>query len=231
MPFDAATYAESGATPEQIGLLAQAYNNPTVSTWQGAASPEAGGYWGGADPQASLDTVGATMPWWGDYRHKVEHGWGGMAQTWSDTAPLFVAAGAYFGGLGGGAATESGASAEASVGSGYMGTGSSAASGGGEIAAQSTYAADTQAMFSAGSTASSATTLTQALKGVQQFQAARQALDTQRNLAPGMQAGALGMPSAAMVKPAAAPGVTGTSPVLILGAGLVLVLVLLKRKA
>lgn len=110
---------------------------------------------------------------------------------------------------------------------GYIGTGSSAATGGGEIAAQSAYAAGTESLFSAAPAVDWASTLTQGLKA---YNAVKAATASQTS-AKAMQAGVLGLPATAQTKPVGAQAVTGTSSIVIVGAVIVVALLIMKHKA
>ena len=104
-----AQYKQFGATPDQIKAISAAYSYVPKAGEFNAIDP--GGGEGGTkswDAGANAASVASKFDWYKGMRHNMEHGFAGLAETWTNLSPIAMAAvGAYgYGGeaAGGGAA-------------------------------------------------------------------------------------------------------------------------------
>ena len=92
-----AQYKQFGATPDQIKAISAAYSYVPKAGEFNAIDP--GGGEGGTkswDAGANAASVASKFDWYKGMRHNMEHGFGGLAETWNNLLPIAMAAvGAY----------------------------------------------------------------------------------------------------------------------------------------
>lgn len=92
-----AQYKQFGATPDQIKAISAAYSYVPKAGEFNAIDP--GGGEGGTkswDAGANAASVASKFDWYKGMRHNMEHGFAGLAETWTNLSPIAMAAvGAY----------------------------------------------------------------------------------------------------------------------------------------
>ena len=92
-----AQYKQFGATPDQIKSISAAYIYVPKAGEFNAIDP--GGGEGGTkswDAGANAASVASKFDWYKGMRHNMEHGFAGLAETWTNLSPIAMAAvGAY----------------------------------------------------------------------------------------------------------------------------------------
>ena len=92
-----AQYKQFGATPDQIKAISAAYSYVPKAGEFNAIDP--GGGEGGTkswDAGANAASVASKFDWYKGMRHNMEHGFAGLAETWTNLLPIAMAAvGAY----------------------------------------------------------------------------------------------------------------------------------------
>lgn len=158
-----AQYRQFGATPDQIKAISAAYSYVPKAGEFNAIDP--GGGEGGTkswDAGANAASVASKFDWYKGMRHNMEHGFAGLAETWTNLSPIAMAAvGAYgYGGEAAGGGAAAGGEAPTALGEA-----------GGYGATASTETAGTTTALGDAATAAPATTTTAApaKSGVSQY--------------------------------------------------------------
>ena len=88
-----AQYKQFGATPDQIKAISAAYSYVPKAGEFNAIDP--GGGEGGTkswDAGANAASVASKFDWYKGMRHNMEHGFAGLAETWTNLLPIAMAA-------------------------------------------------------------------------------------------------------------------------------------------
>lgn len=119
-----AQYKQFGATPDQIKAISAAYSYVPKAGEFNAIDP--GGGEGGTkswDAGANAASVASKFDWYKGMRHNMEHGFGGLAETWNNLLPIAMAAVGAYGyegeAAGGAAGAETGSSVALGEAGGY----------------------------------------------------------------------------------------------------------------